>query len=1032
MARGGGSGGGLGADLDSLFEDPPAGRRAAPAAGSGDLVLESEESEDLEGLFPPQGRARDRAGPQQAGGAPAEPGEEPAPSIVRDYSTEFESEGPVDSPNTERLKALFQEDAGAGEGVQAEGSFGELLGISGARPGKGQPRAGRRSAVKAFDAPESPPRDSSGAGGRAAEQGAWSLQGAQQTEATAVSTFVTEPSFEDLSAVQRGGTFSTAGPASMIEDTRSGYSDSWEVDPDELIPDGGAGAEVQSRASSTPLAGRLVTPDSPVSPGTLEGAVVAELSSSSDEQGPAADAGGYKPSFVSKKARGPAERRPGGAPSGVSVPAARASEDRPPAVPSLGKSLVGLPRKQEGPNSGRSAQIETTPRTAASTPEVTPRTMEFAMQEAVNSEKHTAEVESLKRVHAGDLESLRRSHAKEMESLERSHAEERGRLQGQLQGAQSELEAARRETAATQSRMSALERDLEDTRSPARGPGAGGRAEAEALRRELESKSRQLETLREEVSRSERARSSFSDRSRSLEALTEKVERAVSSAQSLDDRLSQSHDRSMRERADHILELEARLLSRENRLSSREKDADRLKEELEGLAENLRAESRAGQLHLEEENRRLGQEQARLDKLAAALSSERTELQAEMARERKTVEDLKASAARHKARTQESCLEEQKILAAEKEGTLKSLQDALQQEVEARNRANEVKVQIEADLLAFAREKDAAIELRKALQEERDSLKKSTAEMVLERQNVEAEAASIANYGVQVQKQSETCGAALEEAQRLRREAEETASQNSTERRELVRQREAAEAKLATMVDSRAALERERLEIAKEKAELNEERVRASRTAEAARMAELKLQRHMRKYAVQGVANPLGPGRDGNAGGVAQARPQPKGASKKSKARHKSRSLFKQLLEQHQSWETERQQSSRAMQTQQKYLTDASFSAAAEPALLPASSRPPPPPAPIPALVPPRKAAVGAENVDPALLITDLPSNLSSDVQELYSSMVDFGLISQNLGLHDFPSETTALSDTTPFATTDSEPGSTENSEAES
>ena len=46
-----------------------------------------------------------------------------------------------------------------------------------------------------------------------------------------------------------------------------------------------------------------------------------------------------------------------------------------------------------------------------------------------------------------------------------------------------------------------------------------------------------------------------------------------------------------------------------------------------------------------------------------------------MARERKTVEDLKASAARHKARTQESCLEEQKILAAEKEGTLKSLQD---------------------------------------------------------------------------------------------------------------------------------------------------------------------------------------------------------------------------------------------------------------------------------------------------------------------------------------------------------------------
>ena len=100
-------------------------------------------------------------------------------------------------------------------------------------------------------------------------------------------------------------------------------------------------------------------------------------------------------------------------------------------------------------------------------------------------------------------------------------------------------------------------------------------------------------------------------------------------------------------------------MSRENRLISREKDADRLKEELEGLAENLRAESRAGQLHLEEENRRLGQEQARLDKLAAALSSERTELQAEMARERKTVEDLKASAARHKARTQESCLEEQ-------------------------------------------------------------------------------------------------------------------------------------------------------------------------------------------------------------------------------------------------------------------------------------------------------------------------------------------------------------------------------------
>ena len=817
----------------------------------------------------------------------------------------------------------------------------------------------------------------------------------------------------------------------MFEDTRSGYSDSWEVDPDELIPDGGAGTEAQSRSPSNPAVGRLVTPDSPVSPGTLEGAVVAELSSSSEEQGPTAEAGGYKPSFVSKKPKGPAEQKPGGVPGGVAVPAARASEELPPAVPSLGKSLSGLPRKQEGPNSGRSAQFETTPRTAASTPEVTPRTMEFAMQEAVNSEKHTAEIEGLKRAHTGDLELLRQTHEREMVSLRRSHAEDRGRLQGQLQGAQSELDAARREASALQARVSALERDLEARHSPVRGVGAGGRAEAEALRRELESKSRQLETLREEVERSERAQSSFSDRSRSLEVLTDKVERAVSSAQSLDDRLSQSHDRSMRERADHVLELEARLLSRENRLSSREKDADRLKEELEGLAGNLRAESRAGQLHLEEENRRLGQEQARLDKLAAVLSSERTELQAEMARERKTVEDLKASAARHKARTQESCLEEQKILAVEKEGTLKSLQDALQQEVEARNRANEVKAQIEADLLAFAREKDAAIELRKALQEERDALKKATAEMVLERQNVEAEAASIANYGIQVQKQSETCGAALEEARRLRREAKETASQNATERRELVRQREAAETKLATMVDSRSTLERERLEIAKEKAELNEERVRASRTAEAARMAELKLQRHMRKYAVQGVANPLGPSRDGNTGSVAQAQPQPKVASKKSKARHKSRSLFKQLLEQHQGWETERQQSSQAMQTQQKYLTDASFSAAAEPALLPASSRPAPPPASIPALAGPRKAAVGAENIDPALLITDLPSNVSSDVQELYSSMVDFGLISQNLGLHDFPSETTALSDTTPFTTTDSELGSTENSEAE-
>ena len=193
-------------------------------------------------------------------------------------------------------------------------------------------------------------------------------------------------------------------------------------------------------------------------------------------------------------------------------------------------------------------------------------------------------------------------------------------------------------------------------------------------------------------------------------------------------------------------------------------------------------------------------------------------------------------------------------------------------------------------------------------------------------------------------------------------------------------------------------------------------------------MAELKLQRHMRKYAVNGIANPLGPTREGNAG-PAGSHPTRGGGKKKSKAKHKSRSLFKQLLEQHSDWEHERQQASQAMQAQQKFLTDASFSATAGPAKPPSRAMAAPSSdMPASAIFNP---AAGAENVDPEIVIPEIPGNLSSDVQELYSSMIDFGLISQNLGLHDFPSETTALSDSTPFATTDSEPASADQSEAE-
>ncbi len=136
-----------------------------------------------------------------------------------------------------------------------------------------------------------------------------------------------------------------------------------------------------------------------------------------------------------------------------------------------------------------------------------------------------------------------------------------------------------------------------------------------------------------------------------------------------------------------------------------------------------------------------------------------------------------------------------------------------------------------------------------------------------------------------------------------------------------------------------------------------------------------------------------------------------------------------QLMVQNNDWEQERQQSSQAMQAQQKFLTDASFNATAAPANLPPhGTAAPSSDMPASAIFNP---AAGAENVDPAILIPDIPGNLSSDVQELYSSMIDFGLISQNLGLHDFPSETTALSDSTPFATTDSEPASADHSEAE-
>ena len=931
------------AELDALFEDgAAAAKRPAPKPAAG--------SWGSGGAKPAKGGGFGSSSSLQDLGLPSEPSEEVILSPESSGAGHVETELSVSSarsadvsdaktevsPTTAKLKSFFADDSPGEKAKPAGGDSLDVFGGGSTRPAFGA-RAGRRasgaSATNPFaDAPEA--------------------AGAAPAEETPVSTFVTAQSGASAAldsppmfrtnpggkSWQDSGMVSSSGPASLeLSPSRSGYSDEWEME-EGLLPDG---SSAQAPAQRAPP--KSPAKDVPASPAQ------SILSESSEEMNSPA----YKPSFDRRPKRAGA-LAPDPSPAQKKMPAAAARQATPTSSvkpPTGTASVKSTPR--EGALTDRSggaltdrsmagSAITATPRSFVSgTPDITPRTMEYAAEQAVVQEKHRTEVQLLKSSHQVALQQAEA----QLQASNRKCAQLEAEKQGLAQRLDRETAELRAENAALRQQVGerqpppnpgpdrAYVKHMEGQLEDLKGKMERARKSHDAHVKEMAARhEEQVEYLKQRHAREAEARPAApgSPAGDPLSDLAAKVERAVSSALDLDQRLSSNYNQTLSDRTEHVLELEKRASARETALMKRESEIATVGTNLETMvAEFKKAWADENQKILSEQAR-MRQEQNRLDNLANSLNLERQNVLNQISMERKQLEDAKRNATYLKTSALAESLEDRKVSAQDKDAAFEALKNALSEESAARQRVNELQARIAQETAEFTKVEANAALLRKAVADEQKALVAAQETLEAERLAMQQEAARIAQIGLELQLKSEKCAEALEDSVRQKAQAEEIHAKIALEKQELVLQKEEVDAKMTLFTKLQTEVEKDKLQSAREKQLLHEERVRASRTAEQARVAELKLQSQMRVYAAEGIVINPGLGEDRNAGNVDR-----RGGGRGPKSKSKTKKLLSQLLREEKSWQTQRQAAGDALKDQQQFLADAvfktSFTRVAEP-----------------------------------------------------------------------------------------------------
>lgn len=248
--------------------------------------------------------------------------------------------------------------------------------------------------------------------------------------------------------------------------------------------------------------------------------------------------------------------------------------------------------------------------------------------------------------------------------------------------------------------------------------------------------------------------------------------------------------------------------------------------------------------------------------------------------------------------------QERHTIAAERTAMSKARDDALREEVAARERLVELEGRVAKATAQHEADLRYCKEMKSTLQEESRKLGSERDELEEEKRQFAAETARVMQLGLATQqKAAETAGLQADAthhqaaAERLREEVGQL-------RRAMESQRRDVEHRQRTLADAQRAFEEERVRIAQERAAAAAERTAAAQAAEAARAMQLKLAEKVRQLAhAQGTADSMANSlldlggdpvahAEGNAAANVKPRQAPPPASGKPKegmaARHRS------------------------------------------------------------------------------------------------------------------------------------------------
>ena len=429
------------------------------------------------------------------------------------------------------------------------------------------------------------------------------------------------------------------------------------------------------------------------------------------------------------------------------------------------------------------------------------------------------------------------------------------------------------------------------------------------------------------------------DSTHNLNEFVQQMQSSTTALKSIQKQISTEFNLSAEERENHLKNRERELDKREENLVRQQRETEKEQKNLQLLLSKMDERLRELQYTAEDEKRRLQQDAKQLDVRRAEFEIETRSVRENLDKEQRRIQALREEKIREKEDFLAEMMQERRVLAGllkrdsiinftEERRNLEDSRRRLSENDEAMlRRVREKEVSLDAERNKLIHDKNELVLEKESFAREKERIIKEKVQLQEEQEAFQAQAAELTKVGFEVQQKSEQVARLHETAQNERLASQQLRDEAQNLYLKTEKDKSLIEDKEVNLTALQKTLEKQRVEIARDRKQLSEDKEEARKTIEAAKALSKAMQTSQTKQVVAAKEQE----NTELANLVSEFTPQPSNAPfpqhvlRNKDANTLSMSILNTTKKREKLGSWDRQEASKSLEQQQRFLQDVQF-----------------------------------------------------------------------------------------------------------